>query len=154
MRAKFGACDIQIGIEEGPHYVPKRGKPGLKGQDVLDSYAGIKVRQTTNKTRGKISQVAKSFSEFLGFNFFTKPFEKKNDDLIKFTNQFLEWVLNNKGSKQRIVNLLQAIVRNPILRGDYGHNSARTEKIKGFNHLGIDTAQLFRSIKAKVRKGA
>jgi hypothetical protein len=49
-------------------------------------------------------------------------------------------------------NLAQAIIRNPILRGDYGSNSALTRKIKGFDRFMFDTGQLFQSIKAKVLK--
>jgi hypothetical protein len=46
---------------------------------------------------------------------------------------------------------LQAIVRNPILKGEYGRNSRLTQKIKGFNRYMIDTAQLFKNIKADVK---
>ncbi len=36
-----------------------------------------------------------------------------------------------------------------MLRGDYGPNSELTRKIKGFDRYMIDTAQLFKAIKAK-----
>jgi hypothetical protein len=47
---------------------------------------------------------------------------------------------------------LQAIVRNPILRGDYGKNKKETIKRKGFDRYMIDTGQFFNSIIARVTK--
>ena len=55
-----------------------------------------------------------------------------------------------KVSRQRIINAVQAVVRNPILRGAYGKNSAKTAKTKGFNKLLMDTGQLFKNIKARL----
>jgi hypothetical protein len=43
----------------------------------------------------------------------------------------------------------RAIVRNPILRGDYNPNSAKWAKKKGFDHWGIATGTFFNNIKAK-----
>jgi hypothetical protein len=51
-----------------------------------------------------------------------------------------------------LTNAIQAIVRNPILRGDYGRNNLFTQKVKGFNRLMIDTGQFFNNIKARVFK--
>ena len=53
----------------------------------------------------------------------------------------------------RAENLLQAIVRNPMLRGDYGPNlQRRRRKRRGSDRAMIgDTAQLFKAIKAIVK---
>ncbi len=53
--------------------------------------------------------------------------------------------------RKRCENLLQAIVRNPILRGEYGKQGRSTTRTKGFYSPMIDTAQLFKSIKASVK---
>jgi hypothetical protein len=57
-----------------------------------------------------------------------------------------------RSEMKRVQNLLQAVIRNPILRGDYGRNAMSTARNKGFNRLFIDTGQFFRAIKAKVTR--
>lgn len=48
----------------------------------------------------------------------------------------------------RLENASQALVRNPILRGDYNPNSSAWAKRKGFNHWGIATGTIFKNITA------
>jgi len=143
----FGKYDFQVGIlEDKAHKKPKIGQRGLKGKDVLSNYAGGPIRQKSTQDSGlNISDVSKANSDRLGFNYLTEPFKKRNSDIIKFSNEFFKLVFG-RSQKRRAENLLQAIVRNPILRGDYGPNSAMTKKIKGFDRAMIDTAQLFKSI--------
>ncbi len=145
----FGKYNFEVGVlDDKSHKLPQRGVKGLKGQDVISSYAGGKVRKTSSQDSGlAISDVSKAFREHVGFNYLTKPFQKKTADIIKFTNEFFKLSFG-RSERKRCENLLQAVVRNPILRGDYGKNSALTAKIKGFNRYGIDTAQLFKNIKA------
>jgi hypothetical protein len=82
-------------------------------------------------------------------NYLVKPFRSRNDDIIKFSKAFLDYCVG-KEKEKRVINLLQAVVRNPILGQRYGRNSPATIRIKGFNRLLIDTAQFFRAIQAKV----
>lgn len=146
----FGKYEFEVGIlDDGPYKTPKRGARGLEGSDVVTQFAGGKVRKKSSENSGMtISQVAKENRERLDFNFWTEPFKDKNSDIIKFSNEFFKLVFGY-GSKKRAENLLQAIVRNPILRGDYGENSELTQKIKGFNRFMIDTGQMFKAIKAR-----
>jgi hypothetical protein len=134
-------------LDDAPH---KSAKYAKKGQNVLSNYAGGPVRKTTQKAYLSVADVSESFRKFLGFNYLTKPFAKKNSEIVRFTNEFLKLAFG-RSQKKRVENLLQAIVRNPILRKDYGDNSAKTQKAKGFNRLGIDTGQLFKGIKARVK---
>ncbi len=139
--------NFQVGVlQDAPH---KKAIPASKG---LKSYAGGPARMTSNKSSGKsISQVSESLRKHIGINFYTKPFKsKKNKDILDFVKVFFD-VCSGKSQPKRAENMLQAIVRNPILRGDYGKNSTITAKIKGFNRFMIDTSQLFRAITAKVR---
>ncbi len=152
---KFGKYVFEVGIlEDKPHKLPKRGVTGLKGQEVIKTYAGGPARTVSNKPSGlSVSDVSKSFRQHLGFNYLSRPFRSKSKsqaDILKFSKSFFDLVFG-RSEKKRCENLLQAIVRNPILRGDYGNNSALTKKIKGFDRLGIDTAQLFKSIRAQTK---
>lgn len=153
LRGMFSKYEFEIGIlEDGPHKDAQVGARGQKGADVRTTYAGGPVRKKSRRDSGlKISDVSKEMRERLGFNYLSEPFKKSDSDIIKFSNEFLKLVFNISKNKKRVENLLQAIVRNPILRGDYGSNSQLTQKIKGFDRKMIDTAQLFKAIKAKVK---
>lgn len=150
LEGRFGKYSFEVGVlEDGPHYEAKTGKRGLKGRDVLSSYAGGPIRRKSSKDAGvTIAQVSEENRKRLGFNYLTRPFKDRTSDIIKFSNEFFKLAFG-RSEKRRAENLLQAIVRNPILRGDYGSNSKLTIKIKGFDRLMIDTAQLFKALKAK-----
>lgn len=146
----FGKYEFEVGVlQDKSHMTPMTGQRGLHGQDVISNYASGPIRKASSKDSGlAISDVSKSMRDRLGFNYLQKPFQKRSSDIIKFSNEFFKLVFG-KSEKRRCENLLQAIVRNPMLRGDYGKNSDLTKKIKGFDRYMIDTAQLFKAIKAK-----
>lgn len=145
-RGRFEKYEFEVGVLADRVY----RKPG-KG---TKSFAGGPSRKIGRKTSGMtISEVSESLRENTGVNIYTKPFQsRKNKDILRFSESFFKLVSNDDGKKRtRAENLLQAIVRNPILRGDYGTNTEVTAKIKGFNRFMIDTGQLFRNIVAKTR---
>jgi hypothetical protein len=150
LTGKFGKYDFEVGVlDDAPYKMPMRGKRGLKGQDVKTRYAGIEVRKKSREvSQQMISDVSKANRDRLNRNFYKEPFQKKDSDIIKFTNEFFKLVFG-RSEKRRCENLLQAVVRNPIMRGEYGPNSPLTKAVKGFDHGMIDTAQLFKAIKAK-----
>lgn len=152
LRGRFGKYDFQVGIlKDGLHRDPKRGVRGQGGKDVISSYAGGPVRKASTQSNGaKISEVSASNRKRLGFNYLTAPFKVRSSDIVKFMGEFFKLAFG-RSQKKRAENLLQAVVRNPILRGDYGSNSSLTQRIKGFDRNMIDTAQLFKSITASCR---
>ncbi len=140
----FGKYEFQVGVlNDGPHKNPKRG--------ALGSYAGGPVRKKSAKI-GKltIAEVSEANRDRLGFNYLSAPFENHSSDIVKFTRSFFNLIFG-RSEKKRLENLLQAIVRNPILRGEYGSNAPLTKRIKGFDRGMIDTAQLFKAITAVVK---
>lgn len=148
----FGKYEFEVGVlNDGPHKQPQVGKRGLKGRDVLTNYAGGPARKKSNRiSELSIAEVSEKNRAQLGFNYLLEPFKKKSSDIVKFTNEFFRLAFG-RSEKKRAENLLQAIVRNPILRGDYGSNALLTQKIKGFDRKMIDTAQLFKALKAVCR---
>lgn len=150
LKKKFETYSFEVGVlEDAPHREALRGQRGKGGKDVLTEYAGGPVRRTSRKSSIDISEVGVRLSKFLGFNFLTKPFEKSSPARKAFFIEFCKFVFG-KSQLKRVENALQAVVRNPMLRGDYGNNSKLTQKIKGFNRLTIDTGQLFKAITARV----
>jgi len=136
------------------HRDPKRGARGFQGQDVLTTYAGGPVRQAqrTSKTGITTAQVAKDVMQKTGINWLRAPFkDHSNLDIRVFAKEYLKSIFRStKANQNRMQNLMQAIVRNPILRGDYGHNKELTRKIKAFDRLLMDTGQMFKAIKARM----
>lgn len=145
--------EFEVGVlDDAPHRDPL---PDVNGQPQLSSYAGGPVRKA-----GRISAEGKSIGEVLienmtrlNINILLRPFQEKNSDILKFTDAFLKLVVQRPGiSIRRVENLLQAIVRNPILKQEYGNNKSHTADAKGFDRHLIDTAQVFKSIKARVKR--
>lgn len=140
--------DFRVGVLKDKTH--RRAVWGPKGKTSL---AGGPARRASGKSSGNtISEVSKSFRAQTGINIFTLPFKnKRNKNILQFLKDFDQVVYKKKAVK-RIENTLQAVIRNPILRGDYGSNTKITAKLKGFNRLAIDTGQLFKNIIAKAVK--
>jgi hypothetical protein len=151
LRGRIAKYEFEVGVlEDGPHKLARRGAPGLKGSDVISSYAGGPIRKKSRQDSGlTIAEVSAANRARLGFNYLVAPFKKRSSDIIKFTKAFFDLAFG-RIEKRRAENLLQAVVRNPILRGEYGPNSPLTRKIKGFDRPMIDTAQLFKALRARV----
>ncbi len=136
--------NFDVGIlKDSVHKAPGKG---------LKTFAGGPARKTSQKPDGfTTSEISEKMRARIG-NFYTAPFKSKaNRDIRQLVKNFFDLV-QGRTQQKRLENTLQAVIRNPILRGDYGSNKALTEKIKGFNRLGIDTGQFFKAIVAKVRR--
>lgn len=143
--AAFGRHRFEVGIFDRSRH--RNAGSSIKG------LAGGPARTVGRGSSGvTISDVSESVRAQTGINYLTKPFQGagKNRDIVRFANEALKFMLGHTKNDNRVRNLLQAIVRNPITRGDYGSNSAVTAARKGFNRLMIDTGQLFRAIKARI----
>lgn len=142
---KFNKYEFEVGIlKDKPYKKPKSKKAGFK------PLAGGPSRKiSSNQTGKKVSQISKFMRKKK--NYLSNPFEQKSSDIIKFSKTFFDYVFG-RTEERRLINLLQAIVRNPLTRGDYGPNKRRTVMNKGFDRYGIDSGQLFRSILARVKR--
>jgi hypothetical protein len=155
VKGLFGKYEFEVGVlDDKPYRKPQRGQRGQRGQDVLTQYAGMQIRKASRIDSGvSISEVSASFRKHLGFNYLIEAFKdngkiRNNSEILKFSNEFMKLVFG-RSEKRRTENLIQAIVRNPFKRKEFGDNSPLTKTIKGFSHKGIDTAQLFKNIKAR-----
>lgn len=150
IRGTFEKYEFEVGIlDDKEHRTPMRGERGQKGQDVLTSFAGTKVRKASRKMSGiKLSEISKANRE--RYDYLRKPFQQENTDIARLIKDFFNFAFG-KTERKRLENTLQAVVRNPILKKRYGRNSALTQKIKGFDHVMMDTAQFFKSIRARVK---
>jgi len=148
LKGIFERFEFEVGIlNDTKHKIPQPAKKGKMSN--LKSYAGGPARKTSFKSGDKnISDISNTWVD--KENYLIKPIRNNKSDIIKFSKEFIKSAIARTQPK-RVINLLQAIIRNPILRGDYGSNTPETVKRKGFNRYMIDTGQFFKAITAKVR---
>lgn len=148
---KIDGYTFEVGVlDDKPHYDPLgRGNQFLSQE--VKQYAGGPARKQSSRKSGKsIGDVLVANMRRLNKNILLEPFQNKNSELVKFMNAFLKTALA-RSSKRRVENLLQAVVRVPILKQEYGMNTSETAFRKGFDRHLIDTAQMIKAIKAKVK---
>ena len=146
--------DFEVGVlQDKPHFQPEVA--GVNEVQALKSYAGGPARRISrDKSNLTIGQVFIENMKRLNINLLSDPFSRKNEHLVRFMDGFLKLVYGEGMNEKRVVNLIQAVVRNPILKQEYGRNKASTADAKGFSRYMIDTSQTFRAIRAKVNKRA
>lgn len=151
LSGRIEGYEFQVGIlEDKPHMEPEVS--GRFETPRLKSYAGDSVRPTSRKSSGlSIGQVLVENMKRLNINILLRPFQESKSEIMRFSDEFLKMAIAKKNPK-RVENLLQAIVRNPILRQEYGQNSPITADEKGFNRHLFDTGQMFKAIRAKVKR--
>jgi len=144
VKGKLQVYNFEVGIlNDKQRKSPKKG---------LKSFVGGVARKTGAISGITLSEASKDLREKTGINFYTRPFKSRmNKDINRLLKNFFDYAFG-RSTQKRLTNTLQAVVRNPITRGDYGVNNPLTAKIKGFNRLMIDTGQLFKNIKARVLK--
>lgn len=153
LEGRINSFEFEVGILEDKDYRSPVVSPRFE-EPQLGSYAGGPVRKTSRQNSGqKIGDILVDNMKRLNINILLRPFQEKNSEIMKFTDYFLRLVVQRPGiSIKRVENLLQAIVRNPILKQEYGRNSRVTADEKGFNRHLFDTGQTFKAIKARVKR--
>jgi len=153
LQGRIKRYSFEVGVlDDKPHMNPVQH--GLFEEPQLKSYAGGPIRRTSREVGElTVGEVLIDNMKRLNINLLLRPFQERNSDILKFTDYFLRFIVGRKGSSiKRIENLLQAIVRNPILKQEYGPNSANTADAKGFQRHLFDTGQMFKAIKARVKR--
>lgn len=144
-KGRFEKYEFEVGVLEHKPY--RSAEPKSKG---LKKFLAGPARKVSKKSAG-LSVARVSFYNRRKTDYFRKPFKRRSSDIIRFSKEFFK-LCAGTGEERRVLNYLQAIVRNPILRGDYGPNAPATVRTKGFDRYMIDTGQLFNSIKARVSR--
>lgn len=142
IQVELDKYQVELGIlKNEPKKLP------LYGQ--FKTYAGIRLLRDSKNTSGTLVDVAIDLDN--RFKWLRKPFASQNNkEVVQVVNDIVK-SMNGRADKQRVLNGMQAIIRNPILRGEYGQNSQKTAKEKGFNKLLMATGQFFKNIKARFK---
>lgn len=152
LKGRIEGYQFEVGIlEDKPHRDPLM--TGIFDQPQLGTYAGGPVRKATRQNGpNSIGEILVENMNRLNINLLLRPFEEKSSDILKFTKAFLKMATSKGMSIKRVENLLQAVVRNPILKQEYGRNKRLTADGKGFNRHLFDTGQMFKAIKARAKR--
>lgn len=150
IRGVFEKYEFEVGVlTDRPHFQAEQAE--LYKEPDLKTFAGGQARKIS-KVRSEltIGEIFVENMKRLNIDLLREPFKKKDAEINKLIREFFRFAFG-KSEAKRLENTLQAVVRNPILRQDYGNNKASTADAKGFDRHLIDTAQMFRAITAKVR---
>lgn len=152
LKRQIEGYEFEVGVlNNKPHRFPVESP--LFGPPNLKEYAGGSVRPTSRiASELTIGDVLVENMKRLNINLLLQPFENPKSELIQFTTAFLRFAAGKKGTLRRVENLLQAVVRNPILRQEYGSNKASTADNKGFDRHLFDTGQMFKAIIARAKR--
>ena len=153
LKGSIERYQFEVGVlENKPHRDPLYNP--LLQDPQLGTYAGGPVRKASRQAGSLTTgEVLVQNMERDNLNYLLRPFQEKSSDILKFTTAFLQLATRSKNiSLKRIENLLQAIVRNPILKQEYGKNKSATADAKGFNRKLIDTGQMFKAITARAKR--
>lgn len=145
LKGRIEAYEFEVGI--------LNDKARFEPTDELREYAGGPVlKQSRQKSDLTNADVLKLNSERLNIDLLARPFREESSEINRFVKAFLQMATGSKVAIKRVENLLQAVVRNPILRLEYGENSNSTADLKGFNRHLFATGQMFKSILVKASK--
>jgi len=155
LQRRIDKYEFEVGVlEDKAHRKPRESSLASLDTSNLAQYAGGPVRKTSREVGPlTVGEILVENMQRKSVDFLREPFQNQSSDIMKFTKAFLGMAFGRVG-KRRVENLLQAVVRNPILRQEYGSNSFRTADSKGFDRFLFDTGQMFKNIKARVLGGA
>lgn len=115
------------------------------------SFAGMKISASGKTSKDKSLVEVAGILEKYYFKWLRAPFKlAQNEDVGRVVKEMSRQIFGKSSiDNKKLENAVQAVIRNPILRGDYGNNKQSVIKRKGFDKLGISTGQFFKAIKAK-----
>lgn len=145
VQADLDKFTVQVGILEDAPAAKWKGPP----RHFLGGKANRQAGADQNTT---LSEILSKFEAV--YNLLAGPWkEKGNKEVVQVTQEIQSSLAKSRAQvadRNRFENAAQAVVRNPILRGDYGHNSKAWEETKGFDRLLINTGKLFSRIRARL----
>ncbi|MFV0448070.1 MAG: hypothetical protein ACK5MF_06365 [Vibrio sp.] len=158
---KFNSHHIRIGVLDKNKTAKKTDRT-----EPLKSFQGKEASRVKKGNAGKSTLKLTKLAEYMDtrYGVFTKAESHfLNQDVVRVTNELIKVFGVDHPSPQmirRIESGARALIRNPIMRKDYGSNSTATIKGgigynghqvqgKGFDWPMVDTGTFFNSIKAQ-----
>lgn len=147
---QFQAQRVRVGVLDRGK-VARKAKSKKAGLAVLNGGSGQKRKINTSKsgrTNLKLTELAKFMDGKYGF--ISDAFYKSGSKELRILfDDFALMLTGKRVNSRHIENSAIFVIRNPILRMEYGRNARSTEQTKGFNRPLVDTGTLFSNIKAE-----
>lgn len=141
LQVELDKYKMEVGIlEDVPAKLPVKGR--------FKSYAGQTLAVSGKNSDVMLTELARDLDK--KYHWLERPWRNpKNQAVQEVVNDIAKSMNMNNSNKQRVLNGVQAVVRNPILGDYYGRNTAKTARIKGFNKLLMSTGTFFQNIRAR-----
>lgn len=133
--------EIQVGIFKNI----RRKNPINK----LKSFAGGEARRVGKTTSKGVTNAGILADLESKYKVLSSPLQDAGA-VKSFLNAVLLSTMTTKNNKNEIKNTFKSLFVQPILKGAYGGNSAKTVKNKGFNRRFIDTGQTVKNLQIKI----
>lgn len=140
-RVRVGILD-EFQMAAVPASAEERGLKTLRG-------TGEKARKIKSRSKTlPLRQLAVYLDAQYGV--FTNAINNaSNNDLNLVTKELIKAFSGGEVEQRRIQNAAIALIRNPILRKDFGSNMRSTSDVKSFDWPMVDTGTFFLNIKAE-----
>lgn len=140
----FESQRVTVGIITDDE-MARNAQPKSKGFKNFPTGKALKIKSKSKKLTMK--SLVKMLDKKYGF-ISNAAINEKNADLILVMNE-LKRIFDGKVNPRRIENGAIALVRNQIMRKDFGNNKQSTVNQKGFDQPLVRTGAMFKSIKAR-----
>ncbi len=141
---RLGKYDVEVGVFED-----EKAAKWKKARKNFHGGPANKIAGRSDKTT--IKEVFAKWN--LRYQLLLAPLRAEgNKDVVEVIGRMIADLGTLGKQKKEFLNAVQALIRNSIMRGDYGENSRKWAKAKGFNRLLINTGEMFKAIKARFAK--
>lgn len=144
---------VKVGIFD-PNLPARQGdgsKPRARLQNSSSAIKRLAIKRKTDPNAIRLRELLKLLDAERGVMTKFKQSSTYSQDVKRVAAEFANLYaagMRDPDTIKQLLNACQAIVRNPILAGQYGGNSPRWEKYKGNNRYAIATGTTFTAIKA------
>lgn len=145
LNRQIGKRTLEAGIlEDRPAALFKRERAG-------DLAGGKRNKTAGNSKNVTLRQLMMKFE--VAYNILLAPWRSPTtrEERSVLINELTRDMASRQHNDRRLLNAAQAVIRNPIARGEYGQNTPQTAKAKGFNRLLINTGRFFNTIKVRFK---
>lgn len=140
---EFESQRVKVGVlSDRPVSIPRNKREGLSALKGTN-YPRRKIKKRGGMALTKLAEILDREYGFIS----DTPLLPNNSDLMKVMDELMV-IFNKKPNSRRIENAAIAMIRNPIIRMDFGSNAASTISEKGFDRPMVDTGTLFSNISA------
>lgn len=145
-----GRQHVRVGMLDKNKRAMKPGRP-LQKRQLIPGVPTNKATQAGRSKQARLAEVLAYLNRKRGI--LDEALEQAGqEEISEMAELFVKLVMEPGAGTltvKKLENVVLAIVRNPIIRREYGPNAPATIEKKGFDRFGVNTGTLMKSIEAK-----